>query len=87
MDDINTSQDNCSYNTKQLVLQRIEEDIAVCEAQDGTHIEIEVSMLPEDICEGDVLIFEDGRYIIDHAQTDTLRDESYDLFTSIFRKQ
>lgn len=48
------------------VIDRLEGDYAVCENRDtGEIINIEKSLLPEDIKEGTVLKYENGNYIID----------------------
>ena len=52
-----------------LVIDRIEDDYAVCEDR-GTKeiIDIDLSSLPEDIAEGDVIKFINGRYQVDKEE-------------------
>lgn len=52
-----------------LVVDRIEEDIAVCEnRKDGKIKNIELSKLPNGIKDGDIIIFENGKYKIDTSK-------------------
>lgn len=48
------------------IIDRIEGDIAVCEADDMSHVDIPLSLLPENVKEGSILkIGTDNEYIID----------------------
>lgn len=52
-----------------LVVDRIEEDIAVCENRKNGKIKnIELSKLPNGIKDGDIIIFENGKYKIDTSK-------------------
>lgn len=58
---------------KYLIVDRIEESFAVCE-NDELIEEISLNFLPEDVKEGDVLVFDDeGNYIVDREQTESRR--------------
>ena len=59
--------------TTKYCIDRFEEDIAILEREDQAFIEVPVSLLPEDVTEGDCLIFEDEVYIKDEAETDERR--------------
>ena len=48
-----------------LIVDRITENIAVLEKEDLTHVEVEMSALPQGTKEGSVLRYEDGRYLLD----------------------
>ena len=49
-----------------LVIDRFEENIAVCENRANGQIkEIHIVYLPEEAREGTVLKYEDGRYVVD----------------------
>lgn len=53
---------------KRLIIDRIENDIAVCETS-GEISEIPVSQLPIGVREGSVLNFQNGIYYIDSEET------------------
>lgn len=62
--EIMENSDNIEYT-----IDRIEEDIAVCEnRQTKEIINIKVGELPEDIREGTILIYKDGKYILNHEK-------------------
>ena len=60
---------------KYIVLDRIEEDVAVCEViGENKMIGIKKSKLPLNVKEGNVLKFDRGRYIIDFDKTKELEE-------------
>ncbi|MBR3815926.1 MAG: DUF3006 domain-containing protein [Clostridia bacterium] len=63
-----------------LIVDRIEEGIAVLEKEDLSHIEISIDELPQGTCEGAVLIFDGKSYITD-------REEEAQRKTSVLKKQ
>ncbi len=48
-----------------LIVDRIEEGIAVLEKEDMTRISISAEMLPQGVKEGSILLFDGVNYIID----------------------
>ena len=52
-----------------LIIDRFENNYAVCEKEDRTMINIEKSKLPENAKEGDVLIIKNDKIIIDYEET------------------
>jgi len=48
----------------EIIIDRIEEDIAVCEMLDGGMADIPLARLPQGVREGDVLSFRDGVYTL-----------------------
>lgn len=51
------------------IIDRFEDGNAVCEKEDRTTILVERALLPPQAGEGDVLIYEDGRYLLDSVAT------------------
>ncbi len=51
-----------------IIIDRFEKDIAVCETDNGM-TEIKRDMLPHEICEGDVIVFNGTVYEKDEAAT------------------
>lgn len=70
-----------------LTIDRFEGDIAVCEKEDMTTIDIPISKLPYGIKVGNVLIIaEDGTISIDEEEEKLRRDRIYNLYDDIFNK-
>ena len=65
-------------------IDRFEEALAVLERQDGTCVHILRGFLPPEAREGDCLSFNAGRWMVRPSQTETLRDEIFDLQESLF---
>lgn len=66
------------------VIDRIEDDFCVLEDQDKKLISIEKSKFPDDIIEGDIVIFENGEYVISKELTEKAREEMFKLQESLF---
>ncbi|MGN0467631.1 MAG: DUF3006 domain-containing protein [Acutalibacteraceae bacterium] len=70
-----------------LIVDRIENKIAVCEAEDCIHVEIALSELPEGTHEGSVLVKKaDGTYVLDKQQEEKRRSEMLSLQENLFKK-
>lgn len=69
-----------------MVVDRIENGIAVIENEDGTHIEVKCAVLPMSIREGDAVKLENGRYVIDYDMTDKYRADSKNLLKKLREK-
>lgn len=69
-----------------LVVDRIEADFAVCEQDDMKMINIPLSDLPEGICEGNIIIYKDGNYIVDEDAEAERRERINALKNSIFNE-
>jgi hypothetical protein len=52
-----------------MIIDRFEENLAVCEREDGKIINIERNMIPQDAKEGDVLVVDENRIFIDREET------------------
>ncbi len=70
-----------------LTVDRIEENVAVCQTQDGEIMEIEIAKfitLPKD---GDIVEeTEDGRYKVLTEETQKEKDEISERFLNLFKK-
>ncbi|MCL2530748.1 MAG: DUF3006 domain-containing protein [Oscillospiraceae bacterium] len=66
-----------------LIVDRIVDDLAVCECDDGSYVDIQLAALPAGVREGSVLVQVDGTWVLDlateqarraklHAQADEL---------------
>lgn len=69
---------------KKFIIDRIEEERAVLECEDGGSAELEVKSLPKNIKEGDVLYFEEGSYFLDKQETEHRRQKIKNLMDSLF---
>ena len=69
---------------KRFTLDRIEEDKAVLECENGECVTLEVKSLPKNIKEGDVLCFEENSYFLDKEETEKRRQKIKSLMDSIF---
>ncbi|MBR1811657.1 MAG: DUF3006 domain-containing protein [Clostridia bacterium] len=55
-----------------IIIDRIEDGVAVLETEEDTFLQIPASQLPTGAREGSVLIYKDGEYLLD-AQTEAAR--------------
>lgn len=62
------------------IVDRIENDIAVCEFENGGFIDVNIKALPENICEGDVITLH-----IDKAETDNRKEKIDKLMNDLFK--
>ena len=69
---------------KRFTLDRIEEDKAVLECENGECVTLEVKSLPKNIKEGDVLCFEENSYFLDKEETEKRRQKIKSLMDSLF---
>ena len=67
-------------------VDRIENGKAVCEDEKQNIINIEISLLPEGIREGDILEVKDGKFVICRDDTEKRRKQMADLQASLFKK-
>lgn len=70
---------------KILYIDRLTQSYAICEDEDCNEIEINVSKLPQNIKEGDVIkVFKDDKIIIDKEATLTRKSYIKNLEEDIF---
>lgn len=69
---------------RKFVLDRIEENKAVLECENGESVTLEIKALPPNIKEGDVLVFEEGSYFLNEKETDERRQKIKNLMDLLF---
>jgi hypothetical protein len=62
-----------------VIIDRFEGEYAVCEKEDKTMIDIERSKIPAEAKEGDALLVEDNKIIIDEEETKKREERIKDL--------
>lgn len=67
-------------------VDRIENGKAVCEDEKQNIINIEMSLLPDGVREGDILEVADGKFAIRRNDTEIRRKQMADLQASLFKK-
>lgn len=70
--------------TAKYIIDHFEGDLAVCETEDGTTIDIEKNKLPKDAEVGDVIILENGQYHVAKQETEKRRKEIEKLMDELF---
>lgn len=70
-----------------LTVERIVEGVAVLEKEDLSHIEVEISLLPEGIREGNVLIYDGSAYSLDEEAEKKQRTRIINKQRSAFKKR
>lgn len=71
---------------KKWIVDRIEGETAVCEAENRTHFEIPLAKLPP-VTEGDVLVENNGEIHVDAEETQKRRERIAALSKSLFQKK
>ena len=69
---------------KRFTVDRIEEDKAVLECENGDCVTLEVKSLPKNIKEGDVFCFEVNSYFLDKEEPEKRRQKIKSLMDSLF---
>ena len=64
----------------------LEDGIACLESEENVIVRIDVSELPENVKEGDILRFDGTAYVVDAAATSARRTEVYNKFNRLFKK-
>lgn len=67
------------------ILDRFEGDLAVLETQERKIIMIQRSVLPEGVCEGDVIYEENGVYRVDSEETKRRKAEINELLKGLWK--
>lgn len=68
-------------------IEKIENNIAVCENDDGEAIKLELSSLPSNVREGDILMQNDKGFTLDRSETHERRRKMAELQRNIFMKK
>lgn len=69
-----------------MVIDRFEGDYAVIETDDGGHINVLKSILPKEAKDGDIVLMENGEYLIDTENTELARKRAVELRDSLWNK-
>lgn len=69
---------------KKYSVDRIENDIAVSEDENGNIVNIRLSELPSDVKEGDILSFNGEKYAVLYDETEQRRKALLNLQKSLF---
>ena len=68
----------------QYIIDRFEEGYAVLETETLDFIDVLITQLPRDVCEGDVLDYRDGKFTINKGKTKKRSDKIDKLMGSLF---
>ncbi|MDF2951383.1 MAG: hypothetical protein K0S18_966 [Anaerocolumna sp.] len=69
---------------KRLIVDRLENNYAVCETKANTVIHIPMTEIPNNTKEGDVLMLMEGKYVIDTIDTNTRKERIRDKINRLF---
>lgn len=64
---------------KTYIVDRFESEFAVCETEDLKFVNINKELLPKNVKEGDIIIFDGENYSIDIEKTNSRKKEIEDL--------
>lgn len=68
-------------------VEKIEDNIAVCENDDGETLKLKLSQLPPNVKEGDILIQSGEGFTLDPDETQARRSKMAELQKNIFSKK
>ena len=68
-------------------IDRIEENIALCEDDDGNVLKLSVDELPQEIREGDIIEKTENGFVIDADETQLRRKKMAEMQRNIFGKK
>lgn len=71
-------------NELKLIVDRISDEIAFCETDDFSIVEISLNLLPKGIHEGSVIFEQNGEYLSDTEEEEQRRNFIFDLQNSLF---
>lgn len=69
---------------KKFTVDKIEEEKAVLECENGKFVTLELKSLPKNIKEGDVLEFADNSYFLDEKETEIRREKIRGIMDKLF---
>ena len=69
---------------KEFTIDRIEDGKAVLECENGDFVNIDLTSLPKNIKEGDVIRFDNGSYFFNAEETEQRRKKIKKLMESLF---
>jgi urease accessory protein UreE len=68
-----------------LIIDRFEGNFALCEKEDSCIVQIELERLPKGAAEGDVLVIENDKLIIDEAATKARKNQISKISNDIWK--
>ena len=68
-------------------VERIEENVALCEDDLGKTVKLRLDELPENIREGDIIVRTENGYTIDSDETSVRRKKMADMQKKLFNKK
>ena len=68
-------------------VERIEENVALCEDDLGKTVKLRLDELPENIREGDIIVRTENGYTIDTDETSVRRKKMADMQKKLFNKK
>lgn len=69
------------------IVDRVEEGVIVLERDDMTYLELKESDIPFSVCEGNVLIFESGKFTLDENEEKVRRKRIFEKQKNIFKNK
>ena len=69
-----------------LVVEKISEDFAILEKDDLSHIQVDISLMPSGLKEGNILIYDGKEYHIDTEAEEQIRKRIIQKQRSIFKR-
>lgn len=67
-----------------VIIDRFESDYAVCERENGEFINIEKNKVPKEAKEGDVLVIENNKIMIDKDETKKRKEEIEEIINDMW---
>lgn len=68
-------------------VERIEENVALCEDDLGKTVKLRLDEIPENICEGDIIVRTENGYTIDSDETSVRRKKMAEMQKKLFNKK
>jgi len=68
-------------------VERIEENIVICEADDGSVLKLKLYELPQGIREGDIIDQTENGFVVNSAETESRRKKMAEMQRNIFGKK
>ena len=68
-------------------VERIEENVALCEDDLGNTVKLRLDELPENIREGDIIVRTENGYTIDSDETSVRRKKMAEMQKKLFNKK
>ena len=68
-------------------VERIEENVALCEDDLGKTVKLKLDELPENIREGDIIVRTENSYTIDSDETSVRRKKMAEMQKKLFNKK